>query len=354
VRQPSKMRYSEAPSGLLAPCVDLEAFCSDISVRRRYLPTTSTVSDYKVTSDRFIVTCPFAARGNGHPEYFAPYDIFVAIRTFEYDGIPSRLLVNARTCKCGIVDAGVLRRNSRIASDTEFLSTRLFKALTACRTGEAREIIDSRVTDCESICIVVDMCQSSVSWDPSIFIRLISIGKDSGTPVRITIAPAGRWIIGHFSAFAQLVAWHKTRMLDIEWANHTMNHPLNTDMNGIMQFLCSQESDLTREVLALEILLLEQGVCPSLWFRFPGNKYTMALLSQLSQLSLIPLGITSWLERGDDIKVGSTVLIHANGNDEAGAKKLDNFLLEKARPLREGKMDICGTHRRLDIHNHTL
>ncbi|WP_079542451.1 hypothetical protein [Bradyrhizobium lablabi] len=141
-------------------------------------------------------------------------------------------------------------------------------------------------------------------------------------------------------------------MLDIEWANHTMNHPLNTDKNGIMQFLCSQESDLTTEALALEILLLEQGICPSLWFRFPGNRYTIPLLSQLSRLSLIPLGITSWLERGDDIKFGSTVLVHANGNDEAGAKKLDEFLLEKARLLREGTMHICGTHRRLDIHNH--
>jgi len=351
VRQPSPKRYAAAQNGLLAPCVDLEAFCSDINTRRKYLPTTSTVLDYRVTRELFKVTCPFAAWGNGRPEYFALNDIVVATRTFEYDGTASRLLTNARTCICGIVDADVLQRNSKTASRKQFVNTRFFKALAACRSGEAREMIDSQATERESICVVVDMCQSSVSWDPSIFHRLISIGRESGTPVRVTVAPAGRWIIGHFSAFTQLVAWHKTRMLDIEWANHTMNHSLNTDMNGIMQFLCSHESDLVQEALALEILLLEQGVCPSLWFRFPGNKCTMPLLCQLSQLSLIPLGITSWLERGDDIKFGSTVLIHANGNDGAGAKKLDDFLREKAGLLREGKMEICATSRRLGVRH---
>jgi hypothetical protein len=264
VRQSFVERYAATPIGRLAPCVDLEAFCTDVDIRRKYLPASSTIRDYEVTRDLFIATNSFAAHGNGHPEYFSPNDIILATRTFEYDGARSRLLANARTCNCAIVDADALKRNSRTASRAEFAGTRLFKSLAACRSDEASEMIGTQATEDKSICIVVDMCQSSVNWDPSIFLRLISIGKESGNPVHITIAPAGRWIIGHFNAFAQLLAWHKTRMLDIEWANHTMNHPLNTDIDGTMQFLCGQGADLIRETLALEILLLEQGICPSL------------------------------------------------------------------------------------------
>jgi hypothetical protein len=97
---------------------------------------------------------------------------------------------------------------------------------------------------------------------------------------------------------------------------------------------------LVSETISLEILFLEYGICPSLWFRFPGNKFNYERLLELSSLRLIPLSIDVWLERGEKIRSGSVVLVHANGNDERGVSTLMEFLQDRRSSVLRKEITI--------------
>lgn len=62
------------------------------------------------------------------------------------------------------------------------------------------------------------------------------------------------------------------------------------------------------------MVMLSQGLVPSIFFRFPGLISSDNLINQLKSWGLIPLGANAWLGNGQKIKNGSIILIHGNGN----------------------------------------
>ena len=70
------------------------------------------------------------------------------------------------------------------------------------------------------------------------------------------------------------------------------------------------------------MLLLENGLIPSPFFRFPGLVADGGLLEKLRQLSLIPIGSDAWLAKGENPANGSFILVHGNGNEPQGVRKL--------------------------------
>ena len=92
-------------------------------------------------------------------------------------------------------------------------------------------------------------------------------------------------------------------------------------------------------MLATEQLLIENGLTPSPFFRFPGLVADAGLLTRLRQLWLIPIGSDAWLAKGEVPVNGSFILVHGNGNEPQGVRKLLSLMhgrgFPRLLPLRE-------------------
>jgi hypothetical protein len=98
-----------------------------------------------------------------------------------------------------------------------------------------------------------------------------------------------------------------------------------------MNFLLEKGTDLTAEVLKTEITLLTNGIVPSVFFRFPGLVSEKAVFTKIIEFGLIPVGSDAWLSKGQRPGNGSIVLVHGNGNDQAGVHAVIQ-LLKRERP----------------------
>ena len=87
-----------------------------------------------------------------------------------------------------------------------------------------------------------------------------------------------------------------------------------------MNFLLEKGTDISAEVLKTEIVLLQKGLRPSIFFRFPGLVSGKSVFMKIVDFGLIPLGSDAWLSKGQKPGNGSIVLIHANGNDPYGIR----------------------------------
>ena len=92
-----------------------------------------------------------------------------------------------------------------------------------------------------------------------------------------------------------------------------------------------------------EQLLLENGLIPSPFFRFPGLVADGTLLARLRELSLIPLGSNAWLAKGEQPEDGSVILVHGNGNEPRGIELLMPLLRsERGMQLLPLQLAVAG------------
>ena len=66
--------------------------------------------------------------------------------------------------------------------------------------------------------------------------------------------------------------------------------------------------------------MIEHGLLPSVFFRFPGLVSDESVFERVISKGLIPTGSDAWLAKGQVPKAGSIVLIHGNGNEPAGVR----------------------------------
>jgi hypothetical protein len=96
-------------------------------------------------------------------------------------------------------------------------------------------------------------------------------------------------------------------------------------------------TDVDAEVLGAERALLERGLVPSVFFRFPGLVSSPDLVEAVVRLGLVPLGSDAWLAKGERPTPGSVVLVHGNGNEPLGVRKFIELLHARRPDIRERK-----------------
>ncbi len=102
-------------------------------------------------------------------------------------------------------------------------------------------------------------------------------------------------------------------------------------------FLLEKGTVISFEVLATEKKMIELGILPSIFFRFPGLISNFDLVNKITDYGLIPLGSDAWLAKKQWPKTGSIVLIHANGHEPVGIARFIALLKSK-------KTEIIGKH----------
>jgi hypothetical protein len=242
------------------------------------------------------------------------------IRSFKRDDTPSFLGVNVETLETIILPEEALAGATN--PEKAFEETRFYKLL---NTDNPVKKLDSK-----GYALTIDLCEKPRKkerhFETRLFDFLDKISLERQTVVPVGIAVSVAWIKQEPSAFERIIRMRDSGTLNVTWINHSATHPVNKG-----KFLTEANTDFTMEVLATEKYLLERGEIPSVFFRFPGLVHNANLLTQLKELSLIPLDANAWLAKGQKIKDGSIILIHGNGNEPEG---IDIFLkfFQKTQP----------------------
>jgi hypothetical protein len=218
-------------------------------------------------------------------------------------------------------------------TDAEQRETRLVRALQSLPPAKALKNAGLVHGESNSGAFVTgDLCPSPHPLDRRFFERLVKEG--AGTPVAVSIS--GLWLMHHASDLEWLKQQGASGALAITWVNHSYSHTYAKGRPDVHNFMLTQGLDLDREVYGAERLMIEAGLTPSIFFRFPGLVSDAALNRRLRESHLVALGADAWLAIGQSPRPGSIVLVHPNGNEPGGIKLLAH-LLDKGqlpKPLR--------------------
>ncbi len=171
-----------------------------------------------------------------------------------------------------------------------------------------------------------DLCPSHRPLDRTFFDELVAQGPHA--PVALSIS--GLWLVHHFEDYRWLLDEQAAGALDILWVDHTYHHPYRRGELNDHNFLLTKGVDPDAEILDTERLLVANGQTPSLFFRFPGLISSAPLMQAVRRHHLISLGADAWLALGQRPGEGSIVLVHPNGNEEAGLAMFDRDLARGA------------------------
>lgn len=262
--------------------------------------------------------------------------LLTAIRSVGKGDETRYLAVDARSLRTSLVSKKEL---GRAASKAEWERTRYAKALEKY-SAPSRGLQDAglRRGAPDGLYLTIDLCPSTGKIDAELFKTIADESFRKGQPFPIAIAVSGLWIERHEDELASILDLEKKGALSITWVNHTMTHPYDPDSPLEANFLLKAGVDFEKETLENEEALMKRGLLPSPFFRFPGLVSDKTLLGKLKALSLIPVGADAWLAKGEKPRKGSIILVHGNGNEPAGVKKLLEFLETNKKELESGSM----------------
>lgn len=239
----------------------------------------------------------------------------VSLRSFKLRGELYSWVINSKTLQTAVVPASCLQKCSAFNSATSTKYAQLLTHSTIVPSSMANAGIQKAKEVTTDKFLTVDLCPSTKKLQAEIFQRIQS-GYMTNVPVALAVS--GLWIKHHHDEFKYLLQLQEQKKIKITWVNHSMTHPYKANIPLEQNFLLSDGVDFQNEVLGNELVMLGQGIVPSVFFRFPGLISSDKLIGQLKTWGLAPLGSNAWLAKGQKIKNGSVVLVHGNGNELLG------------------------------------
>lgn len=277
-----------------------------------------------------------------------------ALRAFTQDGRDQLLVVNTKTLKTSVRATNALackvgRSNKLTAYDKalekysaptpvgfngwplESFANFGFKQFPVNCGGHARPMV-----------LTADLCPSHKATDRAYLAAAATI-HPVATP--IVLAVSGQWMRTH----TEDIAWIKQQKLAITFANHSDRHAYTRHVPYQQNFMTQETpAEFQQEIFEAEKTMLENGLVPSIFFRFPGLMSTRAQIAQLKDLGLITLGTTAWLALDGSVNKpfsdyfrrngptgfasdqkaapGRVILTHANGNEFYGVVKAEELI----------------------------
>jgi len=221
----------------------------------------------------------------------------------------------------------------------DYKNTAYIKAIQAA-DKQSNSLQNSGIThgypEAKGIILTIDLCPSKKPLDRIIFTSLIAEFKKTEKPVPLGISITGRFMLTHSKDLRWLKHLIDSNEISVTWINHTYNHHYNPKVPIETNFLLEPNTDLNFEILGTEIAMLQHGLLPSVFFRFPGLVSDSCVVDSVLQYGLIPIGSDAWLAKGQPIHAGSIVLIHGNGNDPIGLKDFIKLLqTEKSSVMKK-------------------
>ena len=279
-----------------------------------------------------------AAYAGEYTPVFKPYidrsgHLKIAIRKSVEAEKTAYLSVDPRTFKTSMAKEAELAK----AAGNEWKETPYGKALLRYTTrGNGLQDSGLLAGDPDKgLFLTVDLCPSHKPLDTALFEAAMKLPAFKERPVPVAIAVSGLWMDEHRNDMDWVLGKIGEKRLKVTWVNHSWSHPYDANRPMEENFLLKPGVDFEKEVLEEERALLKRGVAPSPFFRFPGLVADRVLLERLRALSLIPIGANAWLAKGEEPVGGSVILVHGNGNEPEGIRRLIEFFDE-----RNGNMEL--------------
>jgi hypothetical protein len=266
----------------------------------------------------------------------------IVIRKFENNGNPLMLLVNPQTLETKVEAEGnyTITPASLIQLRGHFKNTAYQKALQQAEKQSVK-LQDAGITSGgpaqNGITLTADLCPSHRALDRRIFTAIAEAFKKTASPAPIALSVTGVWIHQHQQDLDWLKKMQADSEITITWINHSFNHHVSPTLPLKENFLLEAGTDINYEVLETEKTMLNNGLTPSVFFRFPGLVSDQQLIYKITGFGLIPIGSDAWLAKGQRAHGGSVVLIHANGNEPVGVEDFLRLLQSKKTEITEGK-----------------
>jgi len=261
------------------------------------------------------------------PTRFACYNsanlLRIVIRSYDLNSKPYYLVVNPNTFITENIPA-ITCKTATLAT-SELLATPYMRAL--IHYTSPPYLLDNygmshAAQAVNGVFLTIDMCPARKPFETDFFNTLVKLSDKYQQPMPIAVAISGLWIINHPDEFNWLIKQSQENKLQITWINHTFTHVYYRDRPLAENFLLVPHTNASYEILANEKLLLEHGLTPSVFFRFPGLISNETLVLKLRQYSLIPIATNAWLAKDQQAKPGSFILVHGNSNEPEGIKKV--------------------------------
>ncbi|MDD5772264.1 MAG: polysaccharide deacetylase [bacterium] len=276
----------------------------------------------------------------GYEKYFAECNLkgdkqtLISLRKYSLEGKDYFLLVDPQTLETStrrIDELDIIQDTANVIEE-KYANTVYFKAIKYSKLN-SQKTQDAGITQLlpskHGIDLTIDLCPSKLPLDTTLFNELIKeLGKIE-KPVPVAIAITGKWLEKHEKDLKWLMRLQKNNDLSITWINHSYNHKYNKELPLNENFLLETGTDINYEVLQIEVKMLESGIIPSVFFRFPGLVSNDKIFKNITDFGLIPIGSDAWLSKNQIVKDGSIVLVHANGNDPIGVSKFLQLLTKE-------------------------
>jgi len=265
----------------------------------------------------------------------------ISIRRYERGNRLYFLVVNPETLKTRLVssDSAFAYRLSWEMLRFLFPRSNYLDALDEVREMDSG-IQDAGYTgfteDMNGVTLTIDLCPSSKTLDRDVFRTLLEETGRYEKPVPLSVSVTGKWMEDHENDLLWLKRLIAKGDIDILWVNHTLNHHTYPGKPLDHNFLLADGTNIDNEVLGNEKAIIYNGLCPSVFFRFPGLVSDSALYYRIISYGLIPVGSDAWLAKGEYPSNGSIILIHANGNEPAGIGDFIRFIKTRENVIKAG------------------
>jgi peptidoglycan/xylan/chitin deacetylase (PgdA/CDA1 family) len=273
--------------------------------------------------------CP--APGSGRP--------LVVLRSFRQSGQPLLLAVDPESLVTLTLVAKDLRlrRLPWTKLRKAFADTPYGRALADSEknaAGQDAGIVHS-LPPGKGVVLTVDLCPSLRPLDRGLFTAILAAFAPEEKPVPLGIAITGRWMLQHAADLAWLEKLEQDHEIAVTWINHSFNHRYSAGAPLSKNFLLEPGTNTDVEILKTEAAMIDNGLQPSVFFRFPGLVSNARLVGRLTSYGLIPVGSDAWLAKGQAPSSGSIVLVHGNGNEPIGIEKFLELVRSERTAIRE-------------------
>ena len=265
----------------------------------------------------------------------------IALRKFRMDRKEYYLAVNPDTLQTELVPVGKYLILKRALGDiiqkhnaTTYVKTMQYAGQNSRRLQNAG--IKRIAANSLAAYLTADLCPTKRPMDRSLFSGLVREYGKFHRPVPVGLAVSGRWLEKHPEDLRWILDLVKKNDISVTWINHTYSHRYTKRVPWWKNFLLDKRNHIADEIIRNEITMIESGLVPSVFFRFPGLVSNQEIFSRLTDFGLIPLGSDAWLGKKQWPKSGSIILVHANGQEPVGIKRFMKLLESKRAEIASG------------------
>ena len=289
------------------------------------------------------IPCSAQVSIEGYNKYFAitKYNNkeLLILRKFKTSGTASYLAVNPAELTTSIIPAaGVIVKEMALDQALIYFENSAYSKAMSSARQLSNSLQDAGIIHGfqkeKGITLTIDLCPSHKVLDRIIFTSLISEFQKTEKPVPIAISITGRWMLTHANDLNWLKELEKSNYIKVTWINHSYNHHVSSKAPLKTNFLLEPGTDLNFEVLGTELAMLQHGMLPSVFFRFPGLVSDTEVVKRVLSYGVIPVGSDAWLAKGQPANSGSIVLIHGNGNEPLGVQDFIKLLKNKQKDIQ--------------------